>query len=68
MKDAMSESSKLSYQFRTLVTELAKAEKGSYAWEARLAILKRDFPELTEQLRLSEVHLNSVSNGFNNIA
>jgi hypothetical protein len=48
INEAKKENEKLGYSFRTLVTELASAEKGSIAWSSRLAILKRDYPELVD--------------------
>lgn len=68
INDAKSANDKLSHSFQNLVNELAKAEKGSIAWESRLAILKRDYPELVDELRLSEVYLNSTSTAFQNLA
>ena len=68
INDAKSANDKLSHSFQNLVKELAKAEKGSIAWESRLAILKRDYPELVDELRLSEVYLNSTSTAFKNLA
>lgn len=67
-KQARLENDKLDYSFKTLVTELAAAEKNSIAWSSRLSILKRDYPELVDELRLSEVHLNSTSSAFLNLA
>ena len=67
-KEAQSANEKLDISFKNIVNELAKAEKGSIAWSSRLAILKRDYPDLVDELRLSEVHLNSTSSAFLNLA
>lgn len=68
MADAAGQNHKLNYSFRTLVEELSKAEKGSLGWQTRLAILKRDYPDLVEELRKSGVVLDDVAKGFGDIA
>lgn len=68
MADAAGQNHKLNYSFRTLVEELSKAEKGSLGWQTRLAILKRDYPDLVEELRKSGIVLDDVAKGFGDIA
>lgn len=68
VEKAKADNDKLGYSFRTLVTELAAAEKGSIAWQSRLTLLQREYPELVDELRLSEVYLNSTSDAFRNLA
>ena len=65
--DAKKENDKLGYSFKTLVSELAAAEKNSIAWQTRIAILKRDYPDLVEELKLTEVFLHSTSDAYKNL-
>lgn len=68
IKKTKSDNDKLNTSFKTTVNELAKLEKGSIAWNTRLAYLKQNYPELTEQLRLNEVYVNSSSEAYKNLA
>lgn len=62
------ENAKLNNSFKTTVNELATLEKGSIAWNNRLTYLKQNYPELTEELRLNEIYVNSSSEAYKNLA
>ena len=68
MEDAKVENIKLGSTFKSIVQELAELKKGSIAWETRLNYLKQNYPELTKELRLNEVYVNSTSEAYNNLA
>lgn len=62
------ENAKLNNSFKATVNELAKLEKGSIAWNTRMNYLKQNYPELTEELRLNEIYVNSSSEAYKNLA
>lgn len=68
MKEAHKQADKLQTSFKNTVNELANLKKGSIAWETRLKWLKQNYPELTEELRLNEVYVNSSSEAYKNLA
>lgn len=63
-----SENNKLNTSFKATVNELASLEKGSVAWNTRLEYLKQNYPDLTEELRLNEIFVNSSSEAYKNLA
>lgn len=68
MKEAHKQTDRLQTSFKNTVNELANLKKGSIAWETRLKWLKQNYPELTEELRLNEVYVNSSSEAYKNLA
>ena len=68
MQEAHKQTDKLQTSFKNTVNELANLKKGSIAWETRLKWLKQNYPELTEELRLNEVYVNSSSEAYKNLA
>lgn len=68
MQEAHKQTDRLKTSFKNTVNELANLKKGSIAWETRLKWLKQNYPELTEELRLNEVYVNSSSEAYKNLA
>lgn len=68
MKEALSESTRLSSSFRKTVDELSKLNKGSIAWESRMKWLTQNYPELTNELRLNELSVNTSADAYTKLA
>lgn len=68
MKEVSMQNTKLKTSFVGVVNELRHLEKGSVAWESRIKHLKSEYPDLVDELRLSEMDINSSAEAWDNLA
>lgn len=68
MEEATTNNNKLETSFLQLVSILREHESSSYAWQAAMSKLKREYPELLEKLHLEKISVNQSAEEYNKLA
>lgn len=68
MNEATTNNNKLETSFLQLVSILREHESSSYAWQAAMSKLKREYPELLEKLHLEKISVNQSAEEYNKLA
>lgn len=68
MDEATTNNNKLETSFFQLVSILREHESSSYAWQAAMSKLKREYPELLEKLHLEKISVNQSAEEYNKLA
>ena len=68
MDEATTNNNKLETSFIQLVSILREHESSSYAWQAAMSKLKREYPELLEKLHLEKISVNQSAEEYNKLA
>lgn len=68
MDEATTNNNKLETSFLQLVSILREHESSSYAWQAAMSKLKREYPELLEKLHLEKISVNQSAEEYNKLA
>lgn len=65
-KEAIQKNAELDTTFRNLVDVLRKNEKSTTQYKAALSVLKREYPELLDKLKLEKVSVNNSAEEWKN--
>lgn len=68
MNEATTNNNKLETSFLQLVSILREHESSSYAWQAAMSKLKREYPELLEKLHLEKISVNQSAEEYDKLA
>ncbi len=68
MSEATTNNNKLETSFIQLVSILREHESSSYAWQAAMSKLKREYPELLDKLHLEKISVNQSAEEYNKLA
>ncbi len=68
MNEATTINNKLETSFLQLVSILREHESSSYAWQAAMSKLKREYPELLEKLHLEKISVNQSAEEYDKLA
>lgn len=68
MDEATTNNNKLETSFLQLVSILREHESSSYAWQAAMSKLKREYPELLEKLHLEKISVNQSAEEYDKLA
>jgi len=68
MEEATTNNNKLETSFLQLVSILREHESSSYAWQAAMSKLKREYPELLEKLHLEKISVNQSAEEYDKLA
>lgn len=68
MNEATTNNNKLETSFIQLVSILREHESSSYAWQAAMSKLKREYPELLEKLHLEKISVNQSAEEYDKLA
>ena len=64
MSEAIDNNQKLDSSFVSLINVLRQNEQSSIAWQAAIAKLKREYPELLEKLHLEQISVNQSAQEY----
>ena len=68
MNEVTTNNNKLETSFIQLVSILREHESSSYAWQAAMSKLKREYPELLEKLHLEKISVNQSAEEYDKLA